>query len=290
MELVLGSWHVTWEAAFGIRPSSCWDLCWSCICIYVSFGMRNKCPRSDYSALSFPRWLIEMAEGLIWLQAFSEGFWQHLTAFACYVKLTKAHIFGRSSYTSVFSSLWGSGARHEVISNILYDLPGAGSELRFLPVVCLLSQYWLLMSRSGTYGSWYFSHLPLKDFAGCCERLSVPCPWVCILSTGHVTMCVGNFKCQRCSKTLTRENTLPSCSTCLLPASLPGGWAHLPCLLKLGICPSCTSSARIGEGSSWWWETTSLCMDWRAMSQAVPCFSVLLSKHFAKQKKWVREE
>lgn len=73
--------------------------------------------------------------------------------------------------------------------------------------------------------------------------------------------CVGNFKCQRCSKTLARENTLPSCSTCLLPASLPGGWAHLPCLLKLGICPSWTSSARIGEGSSWWWETVSLCMD-----------------------------
>lgn len=134
MELVLGSWNVTWEAAFGIRPSSCWDLCWSCICIYVSFGMRNKCPRSDYSALFFPRWLIEMAEGLIWLQAFSEGFWQHLTAFACYVKLTKTHIFGRGSYTSVFSSLWGYGLCHEVISNILYDLPGAGSELRFLPV------------------------------------------------------------------------------------------------------------------------------------------------------------
>lgn len=35
----------------------------------------------------------------------------------------------------------------------------------------------------GVYRLWYFSHSPLKDFAGCYERLSVPSPWVCTLST-----------------------------------------------------------------------------------------------------------
>lgn len=260
MELVLGSWNVTWEAAFGIRPSSCWDLCWSCICIYVSFGMRNKCPQSDYSALSFPRWLIEMAEGLTWLQAFSEGFWQHLRVTWSWprpVSLVEAVI--------LLPFLLFGALAHVIKSAATFCMTYLGQDRNcgsFLySMMYLLFQDWLLLLPwSGTYRLWYFSHLPLKDFAGCCERLSVPCPWVCTLSAGHVTMCVGNFKCQYCSKILARENTLPSRSTYPLPASLPGEWALLPCLLKQGICPW-TSGARTGEDNSWWWETASLCMD-----------------------------